>query len=96
MKAGDILRRAADLVDGDRAKTYGDMKLLHGKIAIMWDAWLKIRRDPDAPLTPEDTAHMMGLMKKARTQCGEGTPDNYIDDAGFAGIAAENSERPDE
>ena len=28
MKAGDILRRAAELVDGDRAKTYGDMAIL--------------------------------------------------------------------
>lgn len=93
MKAGDTLRRAADLVDGDRAQTYGDMAILHGKIAIMWDAWLKIRRNPDAPLTPEDTAHMMGLMKKARTQVGEGTPDNYTDDAGFGGIAGELNER---
>ena len=89
MKASDILRRAADLVDGDRAKTYGDMKRLHTNIAILWEAWLKVRRDPDAPLNAEDVAHMMGDVKKARTQCGEGTEDNYIDAAAYPAIAGE-------
>ena len=89
MKAGDILRRAADFVDGDRAKTYGDMKRLHTNIAILWDAWLKVRREPDAPLTAEDVAHMDTLKKMARTQCGAGCEDNYIDAAAYQGIAGE-------
>ncbi len=89
MKATDTLARARELVGGDRAETYGDMALLHGKIAILWDAWLKVKRDPDAPLTAEDAAHMMGDVKKARTQCGRGTPDNYTDGAAFFAIAGQ-------
>lgn len=89
MKAGDILRQAAGLVDGDRAATYGDMRVLHGNIAILWNAWMKIKRDPDALLSAEDVAHMDTLKKMARTQCGEGTPDNYVDAAAYQGIAAE-------
>ena len=93
MKAGDILRRAADLVDGDRAKTYGPMARLHGNIAILQEAYLKIRRDPDAPLNGEDVAHMQTLLKIARTQCGAGTGDSYVDSAAYQGIAGELSER---
>ena len=89
MKAGDILRRAAELVEGDRAATYGDMEQLHEKIAILWNAWMKVKRDPDAPFNAEDVAHMMGDVKKARTQCGEGTPDSYIDGAAYQGIAGQ-------
>lgn len=96
MKAGDILRRAAELVEGDRAATYGDMAILHEKIAIMWAAWLQIRRDPDAPLTPEDIAHMDTLKKMARGQCGKGIHrDNYTDAAAYQGIAGELSEAPE-
>lgn len=89
MKAGDILRQAADLVEGDRAATYGDMELLHGNIAILWNAWMKVKRNPDAPLNGEDVAHMQTLLKMARTQCGEGTPDSYIDGAAYQGIAGQ-------
>ena len=98
MKAGDILREAAGLVDGARAVTYGDMALLHRNIAILWAAWLKVRRDPTAPLNAEDIAHMDTLKKMARSQCGEGAviirADNYVDAAAYQGIAGELSERP--
>ncbi len=96
MKASDICRQAADLVRGDRAETYGDMAVLHEKIAVLWDAWLSARRDPSAPLTGEDVAHMSALLKMARSQCGEGTDDNYIDAAAYEGIAGELNAGPDE
>ncbi len=93
MTASVILLLAARLVKGDRAATYGDMARLHGNIAILWNAWMKIRRDPVAPLNGEDVAHMETLLKMARTQSGEGTPDNYVDGAAYQGIAGELSER---
>jgi hypothetical protein len=91
MKAGDILREAAELVDGNRAETYGDMAILHRKIAIMWEAWRKVRRDPDAPYNAEDVAHKETLKKMCRSQCGRGTRDNYTDAAAFQGIAGQLS-----
>ena len=93
MKAHDILQLAAKLVSGERAVTYGDMAILHDKIAILWEAWLKVRRDPNAPLTPEDIAHLDCLKKMARTQAGKGTPDSYTDAAAYAAMAGELSER---
>ncbi len=92
MKAGDVLRRAAELVDGDRAVTYGDMAILHENIAILWNAWIKVSRGVDPHLTAEDVAHMEALLKMARTQCGTGTPDSYTDAAAYQAIAGELSE----
>ena len=39
MKTESILKNAAKLVSGDRAKAYGDKKILHDKIATMWSAY---------------------------------------------------------
>ena len=89
MKAHDILKLATTLVIGARAKTYGPMARLHGNIAILQEAYLKIRRDPDAPLNGEDVAHMQTLLKIARTQCGAGSDDSYVDGAAYQGIAGE-------
>ncbi len=93
MKAGDILRRAAELVDGDRAVTYGDMAILHENIAILWNAWILVSRGIDPHLTAEDVAQLQSMLKKARKKSGEGTPDNSIDDAAYAAMAGELSER---
>ena len=93
MAAHDILELAAKLVRGDRAVTYGDMTILHENIAVLWNAWITVSRGIDPHLTAEDVAHMAALLKMARTQAGEGTEDNYIDAAGYLGIAGELSER---
>lgn len=93
MKAGDILELAAKLVRGDRAVTYGDMAILFENIAILWNAWILVSRGVDPGLTAEDAAQMESLLKKARTLSGEGTPDNYVDDVGYGGVAGELSER---
>ena len=92
MKAGDILREAAGLVDGARAETYGDMAILHGNIAILWNAWIFVSRGIDPHLTAEDVAQLESLLKKARTKAGKGSPDSYTDDAAYAAIAGQLSD----
>ena len=67
MNASEILKTAADIVAGDRQRTYGDKHRNHANIAKLWDAYLDIRRRPGNPLTPCDVALMMGLAKVART-----------------------------
>ncbi len=89
MKAKEILSEAARLVSQDREKSHGDKKLNHKNIAALWNAWLSIRRDPSSPLTGEDVAQMMSLLKKARTQSGEKNPDDNIDDSAYSAIAGE-------
>ena len=89
MTAGDICQRAADLVGGDRAATHGPKEKNHQNIAVMWNAYLSIRPDPDAPISELDVAIMMNQMKVSRTQTGKHNPDDYVDMAGYAGVAGE-------
>ena len=95
MKATDTLARARELVGGARAETYGDMAILHGKIAILWNAWILVSRGIDPHLTAEDVAQLESLLKKARTKSGKGTPDSYVDDAAYAAMAGELSSDAD-
>lgn len=79
------LQTALELTGGDRAKTHGDKKQSHENIAELWTAYFgrAIR------FTAHDVAIMMCLLKIARTRSGTHNPDNYVDLAGYAGIAAE-------
>jgi len=88
-RATDIAGRAADLVGGDRDRQHGQKADNFNRIATMWNAWLSIRREPDAPLTGHDVGQMMSLMKKARTQSGDLNIDDYVDDCGYAACAGE-------
>lgn len=90
MKAGEICHAVALLVGGDRAHTHGtDKARNHANIAALWNAYLSIREHPDDPLTALDVAHMMVLLKTARTQYGDTNPDDHIDMVGYAAIAGE-------
>lgn len=98
MQAVEICSKAAELVGGDRAKTHGNKKVNHDAIARLWNAYLvnaEVIIDGDGfgasqTLTATDVALMMALLKIARTQSG-GThhDDNYLDLAGYAGVAGE-------
>ncbi len=91
--AGEISFRTSQLVTGDRARQYGDFEDTYAKVAILWNAWLKIRKDLTAPLTAHDVVMMMGLMKDARTQTGSHSVDNYVDGAGYRAGAGAIAER---
>lgn len=89
MKASDICAKAGSLVSGDREASHGPKLKNHENIAALWNAYLAIRRDPVAPLSALDAAQMMALLKIARTQLGATNPDDYVDLAGYAGVAGE-------
>lgn len=93
MRAHEIVTAAAELVNGERRRTHGDKVLNHENIAALWNAYLTIRREPAAPLEAVDVALMMALLKIARTQHGDFNLDNFIDLAGYAGVAGEIVER---
>jgi hypothetical protein len=83
MQAQDVYQRAADLVGGDRARRHGGVLPVHTRTAEFWSAYL------NHPIAAHDVALMMLLLKVARTSGGTFNPDDYIDAAGYAGIAAE-------
>lgn len=83
VKAHEILETAAKLVSGDRAAQHGDKVENHQNIAALWGAFLGVQ------ITAEQAALMLALLKIARTKTGDHNPDDFIDIAGYAGIAGE-------
>lgn len=95
--AGVIMARAETIVAGDRHEKYGDKLTNHGNIAVLWNAYLRIRGFADNNsnfIEPDDVAIMMALLKIART-CGgtEFVMDNYVDGAGYMACAGEIAHR---
>lgn len=88
-KAGDMLREAADAVDGDRNSTHGDKERSFHAIAQDWTAYLATRKDPAGPIRPRDVAHMMNRLKQQRAEWGTAVRDHFVDAAGYAAIAGE-------
>lgn len=94
MRATETLSLALNLVDGERARTHGDKFINHSRIASLWNAYLAnagLLRE-DSALDATDVALLMLLLKVARTQSGGAhNDDNYVDMAGYAGVAAETA-----
>lgn len=87
MKATEIIDQAARLVSGDRNKQHGDLHRNFRDTAALWNAYLG--EQLNAPITPEQVANLNSLQKMSRTKSGAKNEDNYVDLAGFAGIAGE-------
>ena len=86
----EILKKAKELVTGDRNETHGDAFQNHAEIAEFWNIFLDKKLQPMASITAEDVALMMVLMKISRnTQGKKNNLDNFIDMCGYAAIAGE-------
>ena len=106
-RCADVLTKALELTSGDRAKTHGDKRQNHQNIADLWNAYLGVAEivEPhvrvgrgtrlSSPLTAADVATLMCLLKIARMKSGTFNIDNFIDLAGYAGVAAECSDAED-
>jgi len=90
MTKEDILKKAKDLISGDRNDTHGDAFQNHAEIAEFWNIFLDKKLQPMASITAEDVALMMVLMKISRNNQGKkNNLDNFIDMCGYAAIAGE-------
>lgn len=87
--ATDVLNEAAKLVAGDRDCTHGDKHDNFTKIARVWNAYLRNANPAHIDISPDQAADLMELMKVARRQSGTFNPDDYVDAAGYAGVAFE-------
>jgi len=72
-----ILEKAQLVVDGQRAKEYGDLKKSFLKISNLWEAYLGI------PISKLDVAHLMMLLKISRGYHGY-KEDSILDIIGYA------------
>lgn len=87
MNAVDLIKKAGDLVGGDRAATHGDKHRNFAIIATYWNAHIAAKNG--APLTGADVGRMMGLLKIARTHTGAVNEDDDIDAIGYIACAGE-------
>ena len=86
----EILKKAKELITGDRNETHGDAFQNHAEIAEFWNIFLDKKLQPMSSITAEDVALMMVLLKISRnTQGKKNNMDNFIDMCGYAAIAGE-------
>jgi len=86
----EILKKAKELVTGDRNETHGDAFKNHAEIAEFWNIFLDGKLQPMASITAQDVAIMMILLKVSRSNQGKKfNLDNFIDMAGYSAIAGE-------
>ncbi|AER48245.1 hypothetical protein BLUE7_60 [Mycobacterium phage Blue7] len=75
-----ILTTAETIINGQRAKDYGDARENHERIAKLWGAYT------GKEFLPEDVAVMMILLKIARFMENGYHEDTVTDIAGYAGV----------
>jgi hypothetical protein len=88
-KTSDFLKKAIELVEGQRQEDYGDKTLNHQNIARLWSAFL------DVEISPHDVAICMVLVKVARLMHSHKS-DSYVDLAAYGAIAGEIAEREED
>ena len=83
------LKKAMEIVTGDREKDYGTPEDNFKMIAYLWSDYL------EADISAVDVAMMMSLLKIARISSGNFTEDSFIDLAGYAACGFEIAFRND-
>lgn len=84
-----IAREALKTINGERQDKYGDPEDNFKVIADMWTAYLRALTPFMSPLTKDDIANMMCLLKISRIVGGEYHRDNDVDLVGYALLGAD-------
>ena len=79
----EILDAAKKIVTGDRDKQYGKPEDNFAVIAEFWTTYI------GHPISSEDVAIMMALLKIARIRSGNYKADSFVDGVGYLSLAAE-------
>lgn len=83
----EILDAAKRIVTGDREKQYGKPEDNFAVIAEFWTTYI------GHPISSEDVAIMMALLKIARIRSGNYKADSFVDGVGYLSLAAEIARR---
>jgi len=93
VKRGDCLFRALEVINGERQDQYGNPEDSFELVGRYWTVYLRsvgiVKDDPDIELDKREVAEMMALFKIARMSGQMLNKDNYIDAAGYIGIAGD-------
>ena len=85
MNRKEILKKAESLVNGPRAKEYGDAHENHARIAQMWSVLL------DKPVTIQQVYQCMVAVKLARLVVTPDHEDSWIDICGYGALGGEET-----
>ena len=83
----EILDAAKKIVTGGREKQYGEPEDNFAVIAEFWTTYI------GHPISSEDVAIMMALLKIARIRSGNYKADSFIDGVGYLSLGGEISAR---
>lgn len=81
-RAEDVLKEALVVIE-QREHQHGTKRAVFDQTRRLWSAYLGI------PVTAEQVAQMMVLLKIARSQNGAFNPDDHVDAVGYAALAGE-------
>ena len=83
MNRDEALTTAGSLINGDRARDYGDARTNFQRIADLWAPIL------DTPVIPEQVALCLAQLKVARLIQSPGHADSWVDGLGYLALGAE-------
>jgi|TARA_B110000211_G_scaffold182535_1_gene206713 hypothetical protein len=93
MKRDEILKQAETLINGDRAKDYGDAFDNFGRIAAGWNAIIQEAMKTHGEITEQHIALMMDWLKTARLLNDLNKADSWVDKCGYSALGGEFSEK---
>ena len=92
MKRNDYLDTAKELINGNRAKDYGDTRVNHQRIADGWNVIINSAWEHGDRLEPSHVALMMAWVKISRLCNTIDHEDSWVDLASYAALGGEMSE----
>ncbi len=96
MKRNQVLDKAKEYINGDRAKDYGDAYDNFMRIADGWNIIIKEAQMHHGYITPQHVALMMDWVKTARLLNDITKNDSWIDKCGYSALGAEFHDRESE
>ena len=89
MNREQILSKAENLINGERATDYGDAYENHARIADGWNVIILGALSNSGYLTPAHVSLMMDWLKTCRLLSTLDHKDSWVDKAGYTALGAE-------
>ena len=89
MNRDEVLKMAEELINGERAKDYGEAIHNHQRISAGWNVIARAAFENYSYLTPSHVALMMDWLKTCRLLETIDHQDSWVDKAGYTALGAE-------
>ena len=89
MSRSECLDKAKEVINGQRAKDYGDAFENHGRIADGWNVIVIAALTDQGYLTEKHVVLMMDWVKTARLLHSPDHDDSWMDKVGYSALGAE-------